>query len=513
MKASLRSKWTWIATVLAAVFLLPTQAFAFCGFYVGGAGAEMFADATQVVLMRDGTTTVLSMQNRYDGPVDDFAMVVPVPQVLMEENVKTLPQDVFDKVDTLTSPRLVEYWEKDPCGSDNFHDSPTAAGGRNNAAEDDGGGSVTVEAQFEVGEYQISVLSATESTALDTYLQDNDYNVPAGAGPYYQPYIDSGMYFFVARVDPAKVSFDAAGNAVLSPLRFNYESDEFSLPIRLGMINSSGQQDLIVYTLAKNQRYELANYDNVFIPTNIEVVDDVREDFPSFYKALFARTLKENPGAAVTEYSWNAATCDPCPGPVNLGPDDIATLGGDVIDGTDGEQGFGWGSGYVVTRLHMRYDKDEVGEDLVFRKADPVVGGREIDEDGDDEIDQGAFPSSVNNFQGRYIIRHPWEGQISCADPVYGRWGGPEGSNSPTTTASPSPNTTGDQVFATGGDDVIVEERVREDVPEIGVQADFTKDDAVGGGCSSTDLAAGGASGAGLALLGILGFAFIRRRR
>ncbi len=512
MRQSLRSKWTWIVTALLAAIMLPAQASAFCGFYVGGAGAEMFADATQVVLMRDGTTTVLSMQNRYSGPLDDFAMVVPVPQVLMEANVKTLPQDVFGKIDTLTSPRLVEYWEKDPCEPEYQYDDFASAGGNNAPTQEEGGGTVTVEAQFEVGEYQISVLSATESTALDNYLMQNNYNVPAGAGPYYQPYIDAGMYFFVAKVDSTKVAFDAAGNAVLSPLRFNYESPEFSLPIRLGMINSNGQQDLIVYTLAKNQRYELANYDNVFIPTNIEVVDDVRNDFPSFYRALFARTLKEHPGAAVTEYSWNAATCDPCPGPVTLGPDDIATLGGDVIDGTE-EAGFGWGNGYVVTRLHMRYDKDEVGEDLVFRAADAVVGGREVDEDDDGEIDQGAFPASVNNFQGRYIIRHPWEGAISCADPTYGRWGGPEGSGGPTTTASPSPNTTGDQVFGNGsGAEVIIEEKVREDVPEIGVKADFTKGESAAGGCSSTDLA-GGASGAALALLALLGLVGIRRRR
>jgi hypothetical protein len=513
MKSACRVKWTWIVAALLATLAIPAQASAFCGFYVGGAGAELFADATQVVLMRDGTTTVLSMQNRYSGPLDDFAMVVPVPQVLMQDNVKTLPKDVFDKIDTLTSPRLVEYWEKDPCGPE-YDERDAFAGGGNNFPTDDGGGSVTVEAQFEVGEYQIEILSATDSTALDDYLIQNNYNVPTNAGPYYQPYIDEGMYFFVAKVDSTKVSFDAAGNAVLSPLRFNYDSPEFSLPIRLGMINSSGQQDLIVYTLAKEQRYEVANYDNVFIPTNIEVVDDVRNDFPSFYKALFARTLKENPGAAVTEYSWNAATCDPCPGPVTLQPDDIATLGGDVIDGT-GDANVGWGRGYVVTRLHMRYDKDEVGEDLVFRQADPVVGGREIDEDDDGEIDQGAFPGRVNNFQGRYIIRHPWDGAIACADPVYGRWGGPEGAESPTTTASPSPNTTGDTVFNTGaGGEVVIEEKVREDVPEIGVQADTTKSDAGGGGggCSSTDLA-GGAGGAGLAVMSLLGLAVFRRRR
>jgi hypothetical protein len=42
-------------------------------------------------------------------------MVVPVPVVLQKEQVKTLPHDVFDRVDQLSAPRLVEYWEQDPC--------------------------------------------------------------------------------------------------------------------------------------------------------------------------------------------------------------------------------------------------------------------------------------------------------------------------------------------------------------------------------------------------------------
>src|SRR3954471_19043685 len=88
---------------------------AFCGFYVSGSGEKMFNDATQVVLVRDGTRTVLSMQNDYKGPLEDFAMVVPVPVVLHDGDVKTLPNDVFQHVDTLGSPRLVEYWEQDPC--------------------------------------------------------------------------------------------------------------------------------------------------------------------------------------------------------------------------------------------------------------------------------------------------------------------------------------------------------------------------------------------------------------
>src|SRR5215207_4129385 len=106
-----------IAAAIAAATLAigAPSAHAFCGFYINGAGGEMFNNATQVVLMRHGTRTVLSMQNAYQGPPQDFALVIPVPVVLKQGDVKTLTKGVFDKVDTMGAPRLVEYWEQDPC--------------------------------------------------------------------------------------------------------------------------------------------------------------------------------------------------------------------------------------------------------------------------------------------------------------------------------------------------------------------------------------------------------------
>ena len=103
------------AVAASAMAATPGVASAFCGFYIDTGGAKLTNDATQVVLMRKGTRTVLAMQNSYQGPVEDFAMVVPVPTVLQEGDVKTLPKDVFARVEAMGAPRLVEYLEQDPC--------------------------------------------------------------------------------------------------------------------------------------------------------------------------------------------------------------------------------------------------------------------------------------------------------------------------------------------------------------------------------------------------------------
>ncbi|MCB9684206.1 MAG: DUF2330 domain-containing protein [Alphaproteobacteria bacterium] len=413
--------------LLFALALAPAQALAFCGFYVAGADTQLYNDATMVVLMRDGTKTVLSMQNNYQGPPEAFAMVVPVPQVLQKENVRTLPRDVFAHVDRLAAPRLVEYWEQDPCWvpppeEEWAEEGMLLSAVRADGAMDDLG--VKVEARFEVGEYEVVVLSAKDSGGLDTWLKQEKYHIPEGAEPVLRPYVEAGTRFFVARVNPEKVQF-VDGRAVLSPLRMHYDDEKFQLPVRLGLLNSQGQQDLIVHILAKNQRYEVANYENTFIPTNLRVRDDVRKDFGSFYESLFTEVAR--PGTVVTEYAWDAGSCDPCPTPP-LEESDILTLGGDVAGG-------GNAYGYTLTRLHYRYGADGLKEDLVFKAAEPVIGGRGMPDPSGELSERGAAPSGSNQFQGRYVILHRWEGEVACKSATHGRWGGPPDGGEQTTAA------------------------------------------------------------------------------
>jgi hypothetical protein len=346
-----------------AAFTVPASSDAFCGFYVGGADAKLFNNATMVVMMREGTRTVLSMQNNYQGPPENFAMVVPVPIVLHEENVKTLPAEIFDRVDKLAAPRLVEYWEQDPCYEPPQYDRSMAMEGMvpsapmAGAAQMPRGAGVTIEAKFKVGEYEIVILSAKFATGLEEWLVDNKYKIPSGAAPLLRPYIQGGMKFFVAKVDSKKVKFEN-GMAKLSPLRFHYDTESFALPIRLGLINSGGTQDLIVHILARGKRYEVANYKNATIPTNLDVSENARAQFGAFYAALFDQTIEKNPGAVVTEYSWGAESCDPCPSSP-LDGSDFATLGGDVVPPATGDQ-YDARNSMVLTRLHARYGKKAI---------------------------------------------------------------------------------------------------------------------------------------------------------
>ena len=524
MRLSRRAAWAG-----CALLMIPASASAFCGFYVGGAETSLYNEGSMVVLMRDGETTVVSMQNDYKGPAEDFALVIPVPEILEEEQVRTLEREVFDHVDRLAAPRLVEYWEQDPCPDPAVYygeeervsmAQPTAdSSDEDDDYEEPRDLGVRVEAEFAVGEYDIVILSAEYSAGLDTWLRRNGYNIPEGAERVLRPYVEQDMKFFVAKVNMRRVEY-SDGEAVLSPLRFHYDAQDFFLPIRLGLLNSPGEQDVIVHVLARGMRYEVANYDNYAIPTNLVVSNAVREGFAAFYDALFTRMHEAHPGSVITEYAWNAGSCDPCPDPP-LEADEVVALGADVIPSYasavgDGRVQTGFTNDFVLTRMHIRVSAQSAGEDLFFRPGPPIEGGRGTP-DMEGQMSRGMRAYGVNNFQGRYAILHEWEGAIECETPRRGIWGGPPS----TQRASNQPLAAAGLAFASTAS-VSLEGFLTEDIPELGADTDTLPQGDVtpppppppppGGGCASCavdDERAPANALLGLALMAML----LRRRR
>ena len=322
-------------------------------------------------------------------------MVVPVPVVLAEEQVHVGDSKIMERLDAFSAPRLVEYFDPDPCQPmPRPMAAPTAGSMQldaNRALElrDEALG-VTVESQFTMGEYDIVILSARESDGLETWLRRHDYRIPQGASQLLQPYIRQGMKFFVAKVNLE--AFDRSGFQALRPLQMAYESPRFMLPIRLGMINAQSAQDLIIYLMSPRGQAELTNYRMVNIPSNAEIPVFVKTEFNDFYKAMFQTTYEqEGRNVAFLEYAWNMSNCDPCAADP-LTPAELRQTG--VFWLTPNSR-----ANVFITRLHVRYTCDKFPEDLMFQET-----------------------SNRQLFQGRYILRHPFNGDADCpAGEVYKR--------------------------------------------------------------------------------------------
>ncbi|MEA5551726.1 DUF2330 domain-containing protein [Anabaena cylindrica UHCC 0172] len=391
-----------LIVLIAVLFFAPT-ALAFCGFYVAKADTKLYNKASQVVIARQDNKTVLTMANDFQGEVKDFAMVVPVPTVIKKEQVRVAEPRIIERLDAFSAPRLVEYFDEDPCAPvDQMSGMPAPmAGASRSAAESsrqDNSLGVTVEARFNVGEYDIVILSAKESGGLETWLNRNGYKMPRGANQLLKPYIRSSMKFFVAKINLDK--FEESGYQSLRPLQISYESPKFMLPIRLGMINATTEQDLIVYILSPQGQAEVTNYRTVKVPTNVNIPVYVKSEFGNFYKSMFQTSYtKEDKKVAFLEYAWNMSNCDPCSAdPLNS--EELKQAGVFWLDNNVDNNGITSPqfrrpfptSNVFITRLHVRYTRNKFPEDLMFQTT-----------------------SNQESFQGRYVLQHPFTGNLQCS--------------------------------------------------------------------------------------------------
>jgi hypothetical protein len=380
-----------VPLILTLLFVSP-EASAFCGFYVAKGDAKLFNRASQVVLVRDGDRTVMTMANDFKGDPREFAVVIPVPAVLQRGQIRVGDKAVIDHLDAYSAPRLVEYHDPDPCLEAMYDRSSVAEAiavrGQAPARMQSRG--VTIEARYTVGEYDILILSARESAGLEMWLRENGYRIPEGASEVLGSYIRQNLKFFVAKVNLKEQS--RLGFSYLRPIQVAFESPRFMLPIRLGTVNADGPQDLFVYALTRKGRIETTNYRTVRLPSDQDIPLYVRDEFAKFYKAMFSQQVRrEQMRTVFLEYAWDMNWCDPCAADP-LSRDELKRLG--VYWLADDRQPVD----VFITRLHVRYDGAHFPDDLVFQET----GDRQ-------------------NFQARFVLNHPWKGGNRCpaADRYY----------------------------------------------------------------------------------------------
>lgn len=382
-----------VILILIAFTVLPLLQ-SFCGFYVSTGDSKIFNQASEVIIVRDGNKNTVTMNSDFKGDAKDFAIVIPVPTVLKEKDIKVVRKDIFNKLNQYSEPRLVEYYDEHPCQPKYRYDdmmvmessSVMKSASIKNKKEKELG--VTIEAKYTVGEYDILILSAKESAGLKTWLLQNDYKIPAKAEEVLEPYIKSKMNFFVVKVNLAEMK--KLGRNELSPIQISFESEKFMLPIRLGMANAKGAQDLIIYFFTKFGRVESTNYRTVKIPTDKNIPTFMKPKFQDFYKDMFTKQYKKyGKNAVFTEYAWDLSSynyqkCDPC----STTPPSYAELKDAGVFFANyrtpqGYQGSDYEGNLFFTRLHVRYDRANFPMDLQFQET----------------MDQ-------QSFQGRYIMQH-----------------------------------------------------------------------------------------------------------
>jgi len=387
-------KAAWFFVLSFALLAHSHYAHAFCGFYVAKADTKIFNKASQVVLARQDDKTVITMVNDYKGDPKEFAVVIPVPTLIERGQINIGDKKVMDHLEAYTSPRLVEYFDGSPCQlvlTERRMSRDAALPAAQSSLQRAEALGITVQAQYTVGEYDIVILSAKQSQGLETWLKENGYRLPKGASSVLGSYITQKMHFFVAKVNVKEQS--KLGFSYLRPIQVAYESPKFMLPLRLGTLNADGAQELFIYALTQKGRVEPTNYRSIKLPSGMDLPVYIKNHFQKFYRDMFDQQVKKVDMRAVfTEYAWDMNWCDPCAAePLSF--EELRSLG--VFWLADARPEFAPNQSgardVFVTRMHMRYDAQRFPEDLVFQET-----------------------ADRNNFQARYVLRHPWRGDREC---------------------------------------------------------------------------------------------------
>ncbi|MBN1610616.1 MAG: DUF2330 domain-containing protein [Polyangiaceae bacterium] len=461
--------------------LVSGSAAAFPGFIVGKSDAKRSIHTGQIVIMRKGDTSVVTVMADYEGPLDSFALVVVVPPDVTEERIKTLKRDFVDRVDQISAPRFHEFYETDPCDPE----KPIQLWEWVIKAEDTGflgmniGGTgekrkvpkemlINVESDYKrQGEYAYTLLAPDQP--LGAWLGERGYKAPPTAEQVLRPYLDAGARLVIAEVNPNRVELLGGNRSTLSPIQFWSDKPYDTIPSTVGLLSLSDAQELLVYVLHPDQRYEPKNYEVIYPPTDIHVDPKVEEKMGEFYVALYDRMMKQHPLAFVEEYAWSADKCgQPCATePLLL--NEALSLGGDVFELsvpaeekqpeppelTDEEKkkqeedlkplkpvervkakkelederkelyrrkALIARHHYTLSRFHRRYAAKGLPKDPTIGPAGPVRGGVDIPQGPNGESPTDVRPAEENMLQARYIYFHPWKGVINCEKPVRWRW-------------------------------------------------------------------------------------------
>jgi hypothetical protein len=357
-----------IATMLATSHACPTIA--------TGSPSQLSFDVAKVAIVRQGRSTTFSVSINPMGEPQNFALLLPVPDVMGPGDVTTLDSDIFARLDGYSAPRHVadagcpvnsgggdgggggSYGG----GGDDCDDGGDGGGGGDGGDGGDGGedpyATVEIEAEYLVGAYEVVVLSAVESADLYGWLSANGYYLPDGAEPRLAEYIERGSYFLAAKVSEDAAATDGVS---LAPLQVSYESDIFAIPMRLATLNSPGEQDMVIYAITNvdvgstTGRVGIANYPEIEVQKTCRW-GSTQDSFGEFYEDQFTGAWSAVDDAGwVVEYAGRWNDCSPC-STVSITAEDLDALG---FESDQGEAHF-------LTRIRMRYTPDQAQQDLVL---------------------------------------------------------------------------------------------------------------------------------------------------
>jgi HEAT repeat protein len=134
----------------------------------------------KAIIVHDAGREDLLLQVKYEGPLEEFGWLIPVPSL---PKVEKGSMEAFYELSQLTQRHF---------GAGQDVVTLSTRGGHEESVE-----------VFEiktVGAYEVAVLSAQDSASLARWLQTHDYSIPEGKSEIVDEYVRRGWYFIAAKI-------------------------------------------------------------------------------------------------------------------------------------------------------------------------------------------------------------------------------------------------------------------------------------------------------------------------
>jgi hypothetical protein len=234
------------------------------------------ADITdeRMLLSVSQNQTTLYDQIRYTGNPTSFAWVLPIKGTV---DIGLSADILFDAVDTLTATTITGplppqcppppscygggyNTESSGCSFGGSAEADSTAGDFNGGSDESTSDSdsgvvpaVTVTKEENVGPYETVQLHSSDPNALNNWLTQNGFVIPANVTPIIDAYVNEGFDFLAMRLLPNE------GVQAMRPVRVTMPGASLSLPLRMAAIGTGATVGITIWVVATG-RYEPQNF-------------------------------------------------------------------------------------------------------------------------------------------------------------------------------------------------------------------------------------------------------------
>jgi len=236
----------------------------------------------RMILSVSKEQSTLYDQIKYSGSPSSFAWVLPISGTV---EVGLSADVVFTAIDGMTQTRINPPPQNCP-------PPPNCSGGGSSggfsgtapkAGTDNG---VEVTKREVVGPYETVQLKATDANSLQTWLQQNAFNVPADVKPVVDQYVAEKFDFLAIKLVPGKSVQD------MRPVRVTTKGANAVLPLRMVAAGTGPVVGISLWVVAEG-RYESQNFPSFTIPTE-EIAWDWSQQKSNYTELRAAKTTASN---------------------------------------------------------------------------------------------------------------------------------------------------------------------------------------------------------------------------